>query len=231
MKVAGPGTLLLVGTLCAAGCGDSPVGPVVTEHQVVERGAATAARVELDMGAGEIEVKAGTGALLEADFRYNVAALKPVIDYRVDGSVGVLQLSQGKASGTYENHWALTLQEKVPIEFDLDLGAGDADLAIGRLDLAGVEILMGAGDLNVDLRGAPSKSYRVAITGGAGDATIRLPATVGISASAGGLLGDISVTGLEKRDGVWINPRVASPVVTITLNVKGAVGDIKIIAE
>jgi hypothetical protein len=90
---------------------------------------------------------------------------------------------------------------------------------------------MGAGEVEMDLRGNPVKSYRAEIHGGVGSATVYLPASVGISATASGGIGDINVRGLEKRNGRWINPRAGSALVTIELDVRGGVGEIRIVAE
>jgi len=71
----------------------------------------------------------------------------------------------------------------------------------------------------------------VKVQAGAGDTTIQLPASVGISASTTGLIGDSNVDGLEKRDGRWINPRAQGSAVTVTLDVQHAIGDLRVSAE
>ena len=229
--------LVQTALLCAAvggtvACGTSgPVGPVVHEHHTVERGAATSARVEIGMTAGELEVKSGAKMLFEGNFDFNVPVLKPEIAYAVDGTTGTLKVSQGSTSGNYENSWRLSLDETTPVDLHLTLGAGDAELVLGRLNLQSLAVRLGAGDLVLDLRGTPAKSYKVTVQAGAGDTTIRLPAGVGISASTSGLIGDSNVSGLEKRDGRWINPRAEASPVTIDLRVQHAIGDLKIIAE
>ena len=213
-------------------CGTSgPVGPVVREHHIVERGAAMSVRLEIGMTAGELEVKSGAKMLFEGDFDFNVPALKPEIAYAVDGTTGTLKVSQGSASGNYENSWRLSLDETTPVDLHLTLGAGDAELVLGRVNLQSLAVRLGAGDLVLDLRGTPAKSYKVTVQAGAGDTTIRLPAGVGISASTSGLIGDSNVSGLEKRDGRWINPRAEASPVTIDLQVQHAIGDLKIVAE
>ena len=213
-------------------CGTSgPVGPVVHEHHSVERGAATSARVEIGMTAGELEVKSGAKMLFEGDFDFNV----PVVEARdcVCGgrhhrhAEGVA----GLASGNYENSWRLSLDETTPVDLHLTLGAGDAELVLGRVNLQSLAVRLGAGDLVLDLRGTPAKSYKVTVQAGAGDTTIRLPAGVGISASTSGLIGDSNVSGLEKRDGRWINPRAEASPVTIDLQVQHAIGDLRLVAE
>lgn len=213
-------------------CGASaPAGPVVHEHHAIERGAATLARVEIDMSAGELAVKSGAAKLLEGDFDFNVPVLKPAIAYTVDGSSGALKVSQGSASGNYENRWRLSLDEATPVDLNVTLKAGDAQLVLGRLNLRSLTVRLGAGDLVVDLRGTPMKSYSVSVQAGAGDTTIHLPASVGISARTTGLIGDSNVTGLEKRDGRWINPRAETSSVVVDVEVQHAIGDLTLLAE
>ena len=160
--------------------GSVATGPVVHEHHNVERGAATDARVEIDMSAGDLDVKPGAMTLFAGDFDFNVPDLKPAIAYMVDGSTGVLKVSQGSVSGNAENKWNLSLDETTPVDLRVTLGAGDAQLVLGRLNLQKLAIRLGAGDLMVDLRGMPSRSYSVNVEAGAGDTTIQLPASVGI---------------------------------------------------
>jgi hypothetical protein len=51
----------------------APAGPGVRGHHTVERGAATRARVEIDMSAGELALKSGATMLFEGDFEFNHA--------------------------------------------------------------------------------------------------------------------------------------------------------------
>jgi len=224
--------LTVVPTLWLAACGlPGTAGPVVTEHHAVDRGAATAANVVIDMSAGELDVESGAAKLLEGDFAFNVPTLKPEIAYAVNGGTGELKVSQGSSSGNVENKWRLSLDQTTPIDLTITMGAGDATLVLGKLNLRSLGIRLGAGDLKIDLRGAPAKSYTVKVQAGAGDTTIELPASVGISASTTGLIGDSNVNGLEKRDGRRINPRAQDSPVTVTLDVQHAIGDLRISAE
>jgi hypothetical protein len=225
-------TVLIVAALGAVACGMSgPVGPVVHEHHTIERGAATNARVEIDMTAGELNVTSGASTLFEGDFDFNIPVLKPAIAYAVDGTTGALTVSQGTASGSYENTWRLSLNDTTPIELSVTLGAGDAALVLGRLNLQSLTINLGAGDLVVDLRGTPTKSYSVKVQAGAGDTTIRLPVSVGVSARTSGVIADVNVNGLEKRDGRWINARAERSAVIVDLDVQHAIGDLRLVAE
>ena len=183
------------------------------------------------MSAGELSVKSGAVQLFEGAFEFNVPALKPAIAYTVEGTTGALKVSQASVSGNYENNWHLNLDETTPLELHINLGAGDAQLVLGRLNLQSVAVTLGAGDLVLDLRGMPAGSYPVSVNAGAGDTTIHLPASVGISVRTFGLIGDATVTGLEKRDDRWINPRAVDSKVTIDMRVQHAIGDLKLTAE
>jgi hypothetical protein len=226
------GATVIVAALGTVACGlATPPGPVVHEHHAVERGAATRARVEIDMTAGELAVKSGAKVLFEGDFDFNVPVLKPAIAYAVNGGTGNLKVSQGSTSGSYENSWRLSLDETTPVDLHLTLGAGDSELVLGRVNLDSLNVRLGAGDLVLDLRGTPARSYRVIVQAGAGDTTIRLPASVGISARTSGLIADTNVSGLEKRDGRWINPRAEASPVRIDLEVQHAIGDLRLLAD
>src|SRR5262245_31045456 len=95
-------SVLIVTAVWTLACGTSvATGPVVHEHHDIERGAATNARVEIDMSAGDLDVKSGAMTLVAGDFDFNAPDLKPAIAYTVDGSTGVLKVSQGSLSGNY----------------------------------------------------------------------------------------------------------------------------------
>ena len=183
------------------------------------------------MSAGDLTVQSGATELFEGDFEFNVAALKPAVAYAVDGTTGVLKVSQGSVSGNYENNWHLNLEETTPVELHVNLGAGDAKLTLGRLNLQSVAIGLSAGDLVLDLRGMPASSYPVSVNAGAGDTTINLPASAGISVRTFGLIGDARATGLEKRNDRWINPRAEASPVSIDVRVQHAIGDLTLAAQ
>ena len=228
LRTAAVVTVAMWSTACNTA---GPAGPLTREHQAVERGAAMRARVDVNMTAGDLSVQAGAVQLFEGDFEFNVPALKPTVAYAVDGGTGVLTVSQGSASGNYQNNWHLNLDEATPIELHVNLGAGDAKLTLGRLNLQSVAIGLGAGDLVLDLRGMPASSYPVSVNAGAGDTTIQVPASAGISVRTLGLIGDATVNGLEKRDDRWINPRATASPVHIDIRVQHAIGDLTLTAE
>ena len=220
------GTAALLG-----GCvfGSVKTGETRTETVSFDRDDSKSARVELRMGAGELTVNAGTAKLMEGTFAYNVEDWKPVVDYRA----GMLSVSQPKSSsasfGNTVNNWTVKLHRELPIDLKADLGAGEANLELGAMNLTGVEMNIGAGEVKVDLRGEPKSDYTVDINGGVGETVVYLPKDVAISAQARKGIGNIDVQGLEQRAGVWVNPdRIGAPV-TVRLDIKGGIGEIRLV--
>ena len=73
--------LVLLGALLLAGCSSRlRVGELKTESQSVELGDAKPVNVEINFGAGDLRVNGGAEKLLEANFTYNVARLKPEVE-------------------------------------------------------------------------------------------------------------------------------------------------------
>ena len=150
------------------------------------------------------------------------------------GSRGDLDITQPdgpSALGDVDYRWDVRLNDARQTDIVAKLGAGEVQMNLGSLPLRDVEVDMGAGELKMDLRGNPTKSYDVRVHGGVGSATIYLPKSVGISATAQGGIGSIDVDGLEERNGRWVNASQLNSPVTIRVEVKGGVGEIKLIAE
>jgi hypothetical protein len=190
-------------------------------------------RAYLKMGAGTLRVSSGaTDKLARADFDYNVRSWQPEVDYHD----GTLRISQPNSSGTHlgntKYEWDVRLNRDVPLELNINFGAGEARLDLGALSLRRVNIEMGVGEINLDLRGTPKHDYEVRIRGGVGEATVHLPSDVGIYAEAHGGIGEISARGLKNDGGaIYHNDLYKKAPVTVRLDVQGGVGSIKLLAD
>jgi N-terminal domain of toast_rack, DUF2154 len=211
-------------------------GQTVHESKSVDAGKFEMARIELQMGAGELKLEGGSEKLIDADFTYNVPAWKPVFEsntasFRAD--IKIAQPTGVAAVGDAENRWSLRISDKLPMNLVTHLGAGAAEMNLSSVDLENLEVHMGVGKLNLDLRGQPKRDYTVDIKGGVGEATVLLPHgdNVGVSATARGGIGDISVDGLERRDDRWVSAGYDRASVRIHLDVAGGVGDIRLVAR
>jgi uncharacterized protein DUF2154 len=225
--------LLAVGIAALAGCSDGiRIGEPVHETKTLELDKSEMTRVELKIGAGELHVDGSSPKLMEADFDYNSPGWKPQVDYHSTGVRSDIKISNSASSAPHgESKWNLRFNDSVLMDLVVQMGAGEAHLNLGSLNLRSVAFNLGAGQVDVDLRGNPKRSYDVQINGGVGQATIHVPTSVAISATATGGIGEVNVRGLEKRNGRWINPQHENAPVTIRLDVKGGVGQIDLVAE
>jgi hypothetical protein len=231
--------LLATVVLCTAGCevniNGKHAGPIEHLTKSIENGKYETARLELKMGAGELDVTGGSSKLLDGDFSYNIDTWKPVfISHEVAGShadIKVEQPESGPAMGNIEYKWNLVLNDQVPWDIVTHLGAGEARIDLGNTALRKLTVHMGVGSLRMDLRGKPKHSFDVEIHGGVGEANVYLPKSAAIYATAHGGIGEISVDGLEKHGGRWTNPSGLDSPVSIRLEANGGIGSIRISAE
>jgi hypothetical protein len=201
--------------------------PVSIELGNVER-----ANVRLDIGAGELTVRGGASRLVQGRFEYNVPSWKPQVSYSANGSNGDLAIRQPEHSGGFgntRNLWDLEFNDKPLLDFNVNCGAGENRLEMGELNLQHVSVHIGAGEIDLDLRGNPTHDYGVDVSGGVGQATVRVPDKVGVRAEAHGGIGQISVSGLQKRDDHYENGLYGTSKVNIHLKVEGGIGEIRII--
>jgi hypothetical protein len=230
-------SLLLPSLALLGGCGPDwvPPGPERTETRSVELDNSEELRAELRMGAGELRVRGGAAKLMEARFVYNRLRMRPEVTYHnaAGGFRGhlVVEEPSGVHGGTNRYEWDLAFNNEKPMDLEVHCGAGESHLDLGDLSLRRVNVEMGVGELHMDLRGAPKNDYAVSIRGGVGEATIYLPAGVGIEAEARGGIGDINTTGLEKRDGRYVNDALGHAKTTVRLNIQGGIGSIRLIAD
>jgi hypothetical protein len=222
----------LIAVVCTAvvgsSCGFNSTGETRNETVSLDLDDAKSARVAIRMGGGQLHVASGTAKFMEGEFAYNVPDWKPVVDYKT-GELTLSQPNYSASLGNAVNNWNVNLNGTLPLEITANLGAGEAKFELGEMNLSRVDLNIGAGEMTVDLRGTPKRDYNVQIRGGVGETVVYLPKDAGISATATKGIGDISTEGLENRDGVWVNPdRVGAPA-TVRLDVKGGVGQIRLI--
>lgn len=227
--------LLLPGLMTICGCstgGDRiSTGEMRNESKTVEIGAAKSVQVNVDMKAGELKVGGGAANLLEASFNYNVPEWKPEVNYRVNGRAGVLEVEQpgpGSSTNNTRNDWDLHLNNKVPMEMTVNMGAGRAMLTLSGLALSRLELNMGAGETTVDMTGNWKNDVDAQIHGGVGRATIRLPKDVGVRVNAHGGLGAINADGFQRQDDAYVNEQYGKSPVTVRVEVEGGVGEINL---
>jgi N-terminal domain of toast_rack, DUF2154/Domain of unknown function (DUF5668) len=202
--------------------------------QIVEAQGAKAIRMTVDMPAGELRMDGGTDHVLVADFSHGSAWEAPNVNYSVANGVGELHIEQasgGKLVTSSDNTWNLKVNDSIPLNLEVDLGAGKGEFRFAKVNLTRFELNIGAGQADVDLSGERAKDLEAEIQGGVGEATVRLPKNVGVVAVVHGGLGSIDTHGLKEEDGQYVNEAYGKSPTTIHLTVQGGIGSIRLQQE
>jgi hypothetical protein len=251
--------VIVVVLFAATGCDSGArVGDLQTKSETVELGGAESVSVEIEMGAGELDVSGGAGELLEATFTYNVDELEPEVTYS-DSKLMVQHDDVKEGIGTffdlddYRNEWDLRFNENVPMEMSIDMGAGRTDLKLGSLALTRLDINAGAGDVDLDLSGSQSliqldydmgagrvtldltgnwqDDLDATIRGGVGELTLRLPRDVGVRVEVDTGIGSVDASGLTKDGDTYTNDAYGESDVTLRISIDAGVGKINLDVE
>jgi hypothetical protein len=219
--------------LGSCGAGGQDVGEMQHDSRAVQPENAESVRAQLTMGAGELKVAGAADALVEGDFSYNVADWKPEVNYAVDGGKGELTVKQGggddgRLGGDARNEWDLRLNDEVPTDLVVKMGAGESDLDLDSLSLTGLDLQMGAGGTTVDLTGDYDRDFDASIQGGVGEATVLVPSEVGVRARAEGGIGRINAEGFQRDGEAYVNDAYGDSEVTLNVDVQGGVGEINL---
>lgn len=229
-------SLVLLIALALTGCGSAPrVGALQTESQSVDLGSDESVSVRLVLGAGDLAVTGGAEKLLEADFTYNVARLKPEVKY----TGGTLVVQQPEVKGLpalqgiagFRNEWNLRLSGKVPMDLSIDMGAGTGDLQLAGLMLTGLDVNLGAGSTTLDLRGEWNRSADIAIDSGAAEITVRLPKDVGVRVEVDRGPTIINALGLTQDGDAYTNAAYGKSDVTLRIRMQAGIGQINLEVE
>jgi hypothetical protein len=205
-----------------------------TDSQSVELGKAEMVNLDIEFAAGDLKVEGGAEKLLEADWRYGAPGLKPEVRYEESsfrGRLSVRRIRSATFGSNNSDQWNMRLNEQVPFDVQLRIGAGDAKIDLSTMKLRGVDVHMGAGRLRLDLNGNYQKNFPVKVRGGVGEVTLKLPKDVGVQAKASGGIGQVHATGLDQQGSTYTNRAFGKSKVTIAVDVQGGVGQINLVGE
>lgn len=147
--------ILTLGLLCfALQTSSAPAKNVEREQKQFELTDEKSVTVNIDFGAGSLELAAGPGDLvLDADVEYEPRYVEFFADYRKRGGAGMLELSsemrRSGIDGDITNTWRLGVTDRVPVDLEMDIGAADADLDLSGLKLTDLDLDVGAADARV----------------------------------------------------------------------------------
>lgn len=218
----------ILALVAAASC--ARIGDMQESEKHIPLDAAQSLEVDVRMNAGELTLGGGASGLLDARFRTNVERWKAEVDYKLEGTRGVLLIEQqrheGISWGRAVNEWDVRLSDKLPVNLQAKFGAGEAKLNLGSLSLEELNLRMGVGDLTLDLAGYGQKGFRGRIKGGVGHATLYLPEKVGVRVRVHGGLGSIDAVGFNVDHRVYTNDAYDKSETRIDLEVEAGIGSL-----
>ena len=229
-------TLVLFVALLLTGCNSQvKVGALQTESQSVELGNAESVRVEIDMGAGDLTLTGGAEKLMEADFTYNVARLKPNVDY----TDGTLVVRQPEVNGfpsllgiaDFRNEWGVRLFDAVPMDLSVVMGGGTSDLQLAGLSLTKLDVTLGAAAGTIDLSGDWTHDLAITIDAGAGGLTVWLPRDVGVRVDVDRGATLINTISLTQDGNIYTNAAYGVSEVTLQIDLKTGIGVVNLDVE
>jgi hypothetical protein len=219
--------------LVLSGCMLQVGGNEESTEVKVEKDQAKEIELELNIGAGELNVEPGAEEWVEGTIEYNDDKLEPEVSYKLKGDQGVAVIEQGKNGlldkiniGEIDNHWDLRLNDGIPTNLIINSGASDTMLDLKGLEITDLEINAGVGDITIDLGGEWNESFDATLDMGVGESTIILPSEVGVKIETSKGIGKSNLVGfISQGDGVYVNDAYEDADVVINLKTNLGVGE------
>ncbi|WP_246629294.1 toast rack family protein [Mesobacillus maritimus] len=232
-KVFVLGVMSVLMLIIVSGCQMDVGGNEESFEVQVDKDHAKELEVELNIGAGELNVESGGKEWVEGTIDYNHKKLEPEISYKVKGDAGVAVIEQGEKGlldkiniGEIENHWNLRLNDEIPMDLVINSGASETMLDLKGLELQNLEVNAGVGDISIDLSGDWQESFDASLDMGIGKSTIILPSDVGVKIEASKGIGESNLVGfVSQGNGVYVNDAFKDADVVINLKTNLGVGE------
>ncbi|KPL04004.1 MAG: hypothetical protein AMJ73_04790 [candidate division Zixibacteria bacterium SM1_73] len=171
-------TLLVAGIICFASS-FAGEGGAKEIHKKIESKGEKSLTVEIDLGGGIIDLeKNDTGNILDAEIEYDPDEVDIDIDYEKVGDRGKLYLSSEYEDGldfdTEDNYWHLEFTDRIPIDFEIDVGACEAEFDFTGLRLNDLDLDLGASSTEITFRKPnPVRLSKINIDVGASELTVK----------------------------------------------------------
>ena len=132
--------------------------------------------VKMDFGGGIIDLgRNDTGNILDAEIEYDPDKVDIEVDYRKTGDRGKLYLESEFEDGhldfdTDYNYWQLGFTSRVPIDFEMDIGACEAEFDFTGLRISNLNLDLGASSTEITFgKPNPERISRINIDVGASE--------------------------------------------------------------
>jgi len=200
----------------------------------VEIAGAESVSVSVTLGVGKLKLAGGADSLLDARFEYNIPDWKPVVSYKVEDGRGRLIAEQPSRvvgatwPGNVRYDWDLRLNSTVPMELEVDMGVGKSEVDLKGLNLRRFSLEAGVGEGSVDLSGPRSSDLDATIKAGVGKLTLILPTEVGVKVRARAGLGHVNAAGLKTQDDAWVNEAWGKTGTSVRVEVEGGIAEVEL---
>lgn len=126
------------------------------------------------------------------------------------------------------NEWQIRLNEQLPTDLRLQFGAGEAHLNLSALNLTGLHIESGLGELSVDLSGDRRQNLQAHIKLGIGDTRLRVPQHIGVRVQTAVSLGSTHPQSLTWDGEAYTNALFGRGGPALDITVSGGMGKLTI---
>ncbi|MFN8207769.1 MAG: toast rack family protein [Bacteroidales bacterium] len=225
-----------------------------TERRKIGLGETKSARMEISVPAGILSVKGGCEDLAQVAVRYRASQREFNITQDLQGDHMKARISMPYQEGIKElkdegSACSVRLNDKIPMDLDLNLGAGKGKFELGGINAGQIKMGLGAGEFHINLAGSPVTDLKVDagvgeafidLTGprtkdldavlncGIGSLNLTVPSGCGVKISITGLLGDITSEDLTREGDSWYNEAWQKDGPRMRIRINGAIGDIKL---
>lgn len=231
-------------------------GGIRQVSQTVEMDEAETVKTYISMKAGQLTVRGGAENLVDTDITFSHEDWQPEIEYTTTGNTGRLRIEQPDIRGINfnigdddANNWVIQLNDEVPQDLNLSIGAGETEIDLRALKLnsvnldAGVgehslnlantsvpdlQINAGVGEVSIDLSGEWRNDLDAEINGGIGELNLLLPRDIGIRVEVSGALGSVNAPELNKNGRVFTNDLYGESDYVLSLEVTAGIGSVNI---
>ncbi len=229
-----------------------------TDQAAIRPQSARFVTTTISMGLGKLSITGGATDLMNAVFTYNRPDWKPEVSYQVNGDRGELSVKQPSArektltrNNRYE--WDIKLNDKMPMDLNLNIGVGEHTLKLGTLSLNSVDIKTAVGTCVIDFSGKPSvnslnieggvgdtvldlsgkweKSLNATIRGGVGKINVAVPEKTGTRVEVETGIGKVNAAGMKKDGNAYINESYGKTKNTISIKITAGTGDIELVTR
>ncbi len=227
-------SILFISVLLFTSCSPTlRVGELRTDSRSVDLGDAKEVSVNINFGAGNLDLAGGAEKLLEADFKYNVATIKPQVEY-TDNTLVVeepnnVTLPLVNNATDIRNEWNLHLSNQVPMDLSVSMGSGTSDLEVSGLSLNHLEISLGSGVSVINLNDQWRHDLDVAIDSGATDITLKLPSDIGVRVEINSGRTTVAASGLTQQGNTYTNAAYGVSDVTLHVTMSPGTGRIGLV--